>query len=109
MTLRLSDEEGDNRALDIKAVAAIFDDCVSDGDLNKNRAFSSGVGPGRPGRRLTVNQLPHGFRREFRDGSILVVRFTNNVMVILASGVRQRKLLRSAATHALANSAGLVE
>ena len=39
----------------------------------------------------------------------LVVRFTNNVVVILASGVRQRKLLRSAATHALANSAGLVE
>jgi len=49
MTLRLSDEEGDNRALDIKTVAAIFDDCVSDDDLNKNRAFSSGVGPGRPG------------------------------------------------------------
>ena len=39
----------------------------------------------------------------------LVVRFTNNVVVILASGVRQRRLLRSAASHALANSAGLVE
>ncbi len=39
----------------------------------------------------------------------LVVRFTNNVVVILASGVRQRRLLRSAAPHALANSAGLVE
>src|SRR5271157_4609756 len=39
----------------------------------------------------------------------LVVRFTNNVVVILASGFRQRKLLRSAAPHALANSAGLVE
>ena len=41
--------------------------------------------------------------------SLLVVRFTNNVVVILASGVRQRRLLRSAAPHALANSAGLVE
>jgi hypothetical protein len=41
--------------------------------------------------------------------SHLVVRFTNNVVVILARGVRQRKLLRSAATHALANSASLVE
>src|SRR5271157_2765982 len=34
---------------------------------------------------------------------------TNNVAVILASGVKQRKLLRSAAPHALANSASLVE
>jgi len=39
MTLRLSDEEGDNRAWVMKAVAAIFDDCVFDDDLNKNRAF----------------------------------------------------------------------
>ena len=39
----------------------------------------------------------------------LVDRSTNNVVVILAFGVRQRKLLRSAAPHALANSASLVE
>ena len=39
----------------------------------------------------------------------LVDRSTNNVVVILSFGVRQRKLLRSAATHALANSASLVE
>jgi len=44
MTLRLSDEEGDNRDSDIKAVAAIFDDCVSDDDLNKNRAFRAASG-----------------------------------------------------------------
>ena len=44
MTLRLSDEEGDNIALATKAVAAIFDDCVSDDDLNKNRVFRAASG-----------------------------------------------------------------
>ena len=49
MKIATWDKEGDKRVLVIKAVAAIFDDCVSDDDLNKNRAFraaSGGVVPG---------------------------------------------------------------
>jgi len=49
MTLRLSDEEGDNRDSDTNAVVAIFDDCVSDDDLNKNWAFRAASGRVVPG------------------------------------------------------------
>jgi len=64
-------------------------------------------------RSLDVREMiclcPLGVTESRGRKSALVVRFTNNVVVILACGVRQRKLLRSAAPHALANSASLVE
>jgi hypothetical protein len=79
----------------------------------------------RPNARVFKNSCPRIERRNFgavKTGgfrvlgfcqkgqkSSLVDRFINNVVVSLAFGVRQRKLLRSAATHALANSASLVE
>ncbi len=53
--------------------------------------------------------LPEAIRFSPTDLLSLVVRFTNNVVVSLVFDVRQRKLLRSAATPALANSASLVE
>ena len=50
-----------------------------------------------------------GLNYRFPTVTNLVVRFTNNVVVTLAFGVRQPKLLKSAATHVLANPASLVE
>jgi len=73
MTLRLSDEEGDNRALDIKAVAAIFDDCVSDDDLNKNRAFRAASGRAGPSRATPDGQPVHPMASEGAAGALYVL------------------------------------
>jgi hypothetical protein len=45
----------------------------------------------------------------FRARLALVVRFTNNVVVVLFLFPRQQKLLKSAATHVLASPACPVE
>jgi hypothetical protein len=44
-----------------------------------------------------------------RTSGSLVVRFTNNVTVSLDFDVRQPRLLKNAAMHALANPVSLVE
>ena len=79
---------------------AITRSCMTLDEIRKEREKPSGKPVWHKKR------LRHRLRTAVLD---LVDRSTNNVVVILAFGVRQRKLLRSAAPHALANSASLVE